>query len=51
MQHNNRSETATSENGNREAREESQASDVAGPVIDRRQKEQALRQALQAANF
>jgi hypothetical protein len=51
MQHNNRSETATSENDNPEARDESQVSDVAGSAADLDRKEQALRQALQAANF
>ncbi|WP_155920346.1 hypothetical protein [Methylobacter luteus] len=51
MKQHNRSETATSENDNHEERDESRASDVAGPVPDRQQNEQALHQALQTANF
>ncbi|WAK04286.1 hypothetical protein [Methylobacter sp. YRD-M1] len=51
MTQHNRSETTTRENDNHEARDESRAGDVAGPAPDRQQKEQALRQALQEANF
>ncbi len=51
MTQHNRNETTTRENDNHEERDESRACDVAGPVPDRQQKEQALRQALQTANF
>jgi hypothetical protein len=51
MTQHNRSETTTRANDNHEAGDESRAGDVARPVPDRQQKEQALRQALQEANF
>jgi hypothetical protein len=51
MTQHNRNETTIRENDNHEERDENRACNVAWPVPDRHQKEQALHQALQEANF